>query len=663
MRARTVLSPSTMFWLLGIGGVMVPTEALALDPFTDDTALLNNPLLTSGVAMAVGDVNGDGYDDIVRLDDGVFLQVEYQQPDGTFTLLDWGQVGQGGVDAWGMALGDANGDGMLDVFSGGFHQLRVLTANATGDDFTQQILNGAGSQIFTQCASWVDIDNNSTLDLFVCDDNGPSSPFNNDGSGGFTLDTGLINPLSSNPVPVPNDNPNAGNYGIVWVDYDRDGDIDMYLSKCRLGITNPDDPRRKNVLYENQGDGTWLEVAEERGLRPFAQSWAADFGDIDNDGDFDAIVINHDIPSIIYENDGENNFTDITMATGAAAALNSTGDGIQVHFEDFDNDGYIDILQTSLGPTHLLLFNNGDGTFTNDAAAFPGPGRIQSMAIGDLNTDGFPDVVAGYANGYNSASNTPDRLYLNPGNANNWLDIRLHGIESNRGAVGAVVELNGAWGTQLRSIRAGESYGISNSSLIHFGIGTEETIDSLVIHWPAGGTDTVMNPPINEKVDITEGCPETWFEDADGDGFGDPKSEAPGCLPPEGFTGDNTDCADDDMNNYPGNAEVCDGVDNNCDGTADEGLDDCEPPTGSTGSEGSGGSDSGASASADDSGGPPPPATTGATDPGDGSDGTDGGAADGDDSGGCGCDVDQPSRGAWWMLSLFGLVALRRRRQ
>ena len=122
-------------------------------------------------------------------------------------------------------------------------------------------------------------------------------------------------------MPELSDGPsdNSGNYGIVWVDYDFDGDVDMYMSKCRLGVTNANDPRRMNLLYENNGDGTFTEVAEDRGLRPFAQSWAADFGDIDNDGDFDAIVINHDIPSVIYENDGMNNFTDITASTGAAA--------------------------------------------------------------------------------------------------------------------------------------------------------------------------------------------------------------------------------------------------------------------------------------------------------------------------------------------------------
>ena len=651
-----------MFWLLGVGAVMVPGEAKALDPFIDDTALLNNPQLTSGVPIAVGDINGDGYDAIVRLSNTLALEVEYQQPDGTFTLLDFGPIGGG---AWGMALGDINGDGMLDVFAGGYQDgLKILTANATGDDFTLSQIQGAGTSVFTQCAAFADINNDSTLDLFVCHDNGLSSPFNNDGTGTFTYDLGLINPMSDGGTPGNNES-NSGNYGIVWVDYDRDGDLDMYLSKCRLGVNSPTDPRRMNLLFENQGDGTYVDMAEERGLRPYGQSWAADFGDIDNDGDFDAIVINHDINSVIYENDGMNNFTDITSSTGAGPALAMGQDGIQVHMEDFDNDGFIDILQTaSFGGDHLLLFNNGDGTFSNDDQAFPSTFTIQSAAIGDLNSDGFPDVIGGHANGYNSPSNNPDQLFINPGNDNHWINIRLHGVESNSMAVGAVVELNGSWGTQLRSVRSGESYGISNTHTLHFGIGAEETIDSIVIHWPAGGTDTAMNPPIDVQVDITEGCPDTWFADTDGDGFGDPKSEMGGCLPPDGYTDDNTDCADDDMNNFPGNAEVCDGFDNNCDGAADEGLADCDPTGGSTGgSTGNVDGSGSASASGDDTGTPPPPATTGASDPGTGSDGTDGGAADGDDTGGCGCDVNEPNRGAWWMLSLLGLVALRRRRQ
>lgn len=663
MRARTVLSPSTMFWLLGVGAVtvMVPGEANALDPFVNDTALLNNAQLTSGVPMAIGDVNADGYDDIVRLSNTLSLEIEYQQPDGTFVHLDWGPIGGG---AWGMALGDVNADGMLDIFAGGFNDgLKILTADATGMDFTNSQIQGPGTTIFTQCAAFSDIDNNQTLDLFVCHDNGLSSPFTNDGTGTFTHDLGLINPMSAGGNPDPGEI-NSGNYGIIWIDYDRDQDVDMYISKCRLGIVSPTDPRRMNILYENNGDGTFTEVAADRGLRPFGQSWAADFGDIDNDGDFDAIVINHDIPSVIYENDGTNNFTDITASTGATAALAAGQEGIQVKFEDFDNDGYIDILHTaSFGGDHTLLFNNGDGTFTEDPAAFDtGGDSIQSAVVGDLNSDGFPDVMAGFANGYNSPSNSPDQLYMNPGNENHYINVRLHGVESNLSAVGAVVELNGPWGTQLRSIRAGEGYGINHSMTLHFGIGQAEAIDSMVIYWPAGGTDTAMNPPIDVTVDITEGCPDTWFEDADGDGFGDPGSEAPGCLPPEGFVDDNTDCADDDMNNFPGNEEVCDGLDNNCDGTADEGLDDCGAGGSTGGSTGDADGSGSASASGDDTSTTPPP-TTDPTDASAGSDGSDGGAADDDGGGGCGCDVSEPNRGAWWMLSLFGLVALRRRRQ
>jgi MYXO-CTERM domain-containing protein len=660
MRARTALAPSTLLWLLGLGVIAVPSDAHALDPFTNSSDLLNNQLLTSGVAMGVADMNNDGLDDIVRLDDGNILEIEYQQADGSFTWLDWGVVGG---NSWGLALGDVNADGNLDVFTGGaYNGLKILTANATGDDYTSSTIGGMGSSIFTQCAAFVDIDANSTLDLFVCHDDGLSSPFNNDGTGEFTYDLGLIAAFASGEPPGSGE-PHSGNYGIIWLDYDRDGDVDMYLSKCRLAAPgNPTDPRRMNILYENNGDGTWTEVAEERGLRPYGQSWSADFGDIDNDGDFDAIVLNHDISSVLYENDGSQNFSNITAAAGILGDLDSLGTGIQVHMEDFDNDGWIDILATGASGQHRLFFNQGDGTFANDAAAFDtgGPG-IQSAVVGDLNSDGFVDVLAGFANGYNQPSGNPDRLFLNPGNDNNWLNIHLQGVESNLSGISATVEVNGAWGTQLRTIRGGESYGITNALTAHFGFGTADAIDSIVVYWPSGQVDTAMNPSsLNESVTIVEGCPELWYEDADGDGYGNPDSTMEGCLPPVGYVPDNTDCADDDETSFPGNPEVCDGADNNCDGTIDEGFEEvCGGGGSDTGGATTGGpATSGADGTAS--------GVTAATDPttpvGDESSGGDAGAADGGD-GGCGCSTTEPNRGAWLMLSLFGFVAMGRRRR
>ncbi|MCA9652826.1 MAG: VCBS repeat-containing protein [Myxococcales bacterium] len=644
--------------------------AHALDPFSNETAQLNNSGLSSGVAMGVADMNGDGLDDIVRLDDADSLEIEYQQPDGSFVRYVFG--GLPGSSQWGMALGDIDGNGYLDVFAGGaYNGLKILQANDTGDDFSMTVINNPS--VFTQCANFADIDNNGTLDLFVCHDDGLSAPFNGDGAGGFTYDLGLINPVTT----IPSDN--SGNYGTVWSDYDSDGDLDLYIAKCRLGINDPMDGRRVNLLFQNDGAGNYTDVAEAAGLRPLAQSWALDFGDIDNDGDMDAFLVNHDMTSQLYENQGpgpsDGTFVDITGASGMTADLIAIDRGIQAHFEDFDNDTFLDLLVTGREGEHRLFMNDGDNTFTADLDAFPTSGLgIQSAVVGDLDTDGFPDVMAGFATGYNNPSNgNPDRLFINPGNANHYLNIRLTGVMSNLSGVGARIELHGPWGVMVREIRAGEGYGITNSFTPHFGLGSNTAIDSVVVRWPSGQVDTSNNPNVlDETVHITEGCPDVWYADTDGDGYGDASSTMPGCLPPQGYVSDATDCDDGNGDRFPGNPEVCDEVDNDC----NDMVDDVDDPAGCEASDSSGdgadstdgdstGSvpgDSEGGSSGGPGGGPNPPGDGGSTS-GDGET-DDAGAADGGDGGGCSCRSAGGSGSTMPWLLMLGLgLGLRSRRR
>jgi hypothetical protein len=132
--------------------------------------------------------------------------------------------------------------------------------------------------------------------------------------------------------------------------------------------------------------------------------------------------------------------------------------------------------------------------------------NIQSAAVGDLNNDGFIDVMAGFAVGYNGPSSNPDILFLNDGNTNNWSEIKLQGGPSNINGIGARVEIYGAWGKQIREVRSGESYGIMNSLMTHFGLGSNSSITKIVVKWPSGIVDEVMNPNINESITIIEGA-------------------------------------------------------------------------------------------------------------------------------------------------------------
>ena len=291
----------------------------------------------------------------------------------------------------------------------------------------------------------------------------------------------------------------SGNYGSVWTDFDNDGDLDLYIAKCRQGVQDNTDERRINVLFVNNGNGTYSEMGATYGLRIGAQSWTANFADIDNDGDLDCLVTNHDVDSQILENDGSGHYTDITATTGLDL---SDITSIESVMEDFDNDGFVDILVT--GDDARYFHNNGNKTFTKISNLFDN-NAMESFAIGDLNHDGFMDIYASYAGIYTTPDpSVNDMIWLNKGNTNNFVTVDLKGTTSNEGALGARVEIYGAWGKQIREVHAGESYGTCNTSSCHFGLGTATAIDSIVVRWPSGNITHIANPKANQFVKVIE---------------------------------------------------------------------------------------------------------------------------------------------------------------
>lgn len=490
--------------LFFMSAMFVCAFAKAQIDFSDGSSSLNNSDLKSGVAMAVTDMNGDGLDDIIRLDNASNLEIEYQQSDGSFTRTDLGSVN----GPWAVTIADVDENGMNDILVGGFQDgLKLLKADNSGTSFTQNVLDGPG--IFLQNANFADINNDGNIDFFGCHDDGISSPYENDGNGTLLYNLDLIDTSST----VASDN--SGNYGSIWIDYDNDGDQDLYISKCRQGITDPMDGRRLNLLFQNDGNNNFTDVAEAAGLRPMTQTWSTNFGDIDNDGDLDAVMVNHFVNHQIFENNGDGTFSDITADTEIETELSEVGVGIQVMMEDFDNDGFIDIFLTTSDGIHRMFLNEGDKTFSTVASPFVTNGpRVQSAATGDLNNDGFIDLIAGYAEGFNGPSATfKDQLFINDGNANNWSKIILEGVESNRNGIGARVEIYGAWGMQIREVRSGESYGTQNSLTTHFGIGDETTIDQIIVRWPSGIVDLIEAPNSNTTLNILEGENELSVEE------------------------------------------------------------------------------------------------------------------------------------------------------
>ena len=447
----------------------------------------------SGNCVGFTDMNNDGFDDIVVLDQSKTVKVLYQDGAGAFTEVDYGNVSNS--NQWGMTIGDYDNDGHKDVFSGGSYDgVHIKHIDAVGSSYDMQLDNGS---MFMQACNFADIDNDGQLDAFGCHDDALSRMWKGNGSDlddnqeFFDLTDYALADYSSS-------NDHSGNYGTVWSDFDQDGDIDLTIAKCRQFVSDPMDPRRINQIWLNDGNGNYTEVAEERGLVLNEQSWTVDYADVDNDGDFDCFLTNHSTTMTLLENDGNGYFTDITPGSG----LDISGFVLQAKLTDFDNDGFVDVILS--GGLHRYFHNNGDGTFT-EQSVFTAGDTMHSFAVGDVNRDGFADLYASYGNGYNSPDNgNDDILWVNQGNDNHWISFDLEGIVSNQDAVGTSVVITGDFGTQIREVRAGESYGIVNTFACMFGLGASTAVETATIHWPSGEVTELINPAIDQYHNLLE---------------------------------------------------------------------------------------------------------------------------------------------------------------
>jgi hypothetical protein len=447
--------------LLSLCTVLFSASLMAQVTFTNQSGLIGNYDDYSEVAV---DMNGDYLDDYVRVSENG-IGIDYQLPDHTFNSIFITSPIQN-IPDWSVAAGDIDGNGFNDLLLGNNSRVSFLFANEDGTAYTEV---PKPDYIFSQRSTLADINNDGLLDAFVCHDVDLSHPYRNGGGQNMILDQTLI---------VTLDRP--GNYAAIWVDYDNDGDADMYLTKCRGGAL-PGDENRDNAMYTNNGDGTFTENGLDIGMRDNAQSWSTVFEDFDNDGDFDAFIVNHDFQNRLMQNDGTGMFTDVIAGSG----INPTDLGAwENQSGDFNNDGFVDIFSEM---SKELYLNNGDMTFTGQDLNFDEGG------IGDFNNDGFLDVV------------NDGNLYINDGNANNWVKVGLEGVESNKNGIGARVKIVGDWGTQMREVRSGQGFSHMNSLLAHFGIGTSTAIETLIIEWPSGTVDVIPNPDTNTTHIIVEG--------------------------------------------------------------------------------------------------------------------------------------------------------------
>ncbi len=409
----------------------------------------------SGYSACVVDMNGDHLDDIVSTSTTT-ITVHRQLAGGGFSDTTITTTPADHDASWSICAGDIDHNGYNDLMYGGGSGATFMFANANGTAFSEVSF---ADYIFCQRTNMVDLNSDGNLDAFSCHDVDANVWFLNDGSGNLSFNQGGMGE-------------NCGNYGSIWTDYDNDGDPDLFVAKCGC------DPI--DIMYRNNGDGTFTNIASPMGFADGQQSWSSAWGDFDNDGDMDAMVgSSAGSDHKLMRNDGTT-FTNVTVGSGIDLF---TGSNIEWTTHDFNNDGWLDVF----GSNHILL-NNGNMTFT------PSLVNLYNGPIGDLNHDGFLDVVNG-----NSA-------YLNNGNSNHWLVVNTIGTASNWNGIGARVEVVSALGTQIRDVKSGDGFATMSSLNTYFGLGGDTGIDHVTIHWPSGIVDEYPAPAVNTVLVMVEGA-------------------------------------------------------------------------------------------------------------------------------------------------------------
>lgn len=476
---------------------------------------------------------GDGIDN-----DGDGL-IDSEDPDCTevpeFTTSETGPFGNDLKDSWGVTFVDFNKDSYEDVFLPSYskNQSNALYVNDGNGSFTAMtegdFLDLDQSSV---AGSWVDLNDDGYLDLAIANNNGSTNELYL--SNNFVLELSTLAEL-----------PNADGYshGITFFDIENDGALDLFVSDYfetefnslfrnngdgsfeklttsgistdaakSIGATCSDvdgngfvdvfvpNYGSENVLYLNNGDGTFESV----GMGDNATSTGCSFADFDNDGDIDLFVANaSEENNLLYENDGNGNFTSIDGGFITADGGNSHGSC----WADLDKDGWLDLYVTNdRGGAKFLYMNNGDGTFGKSLISnlITPTGNSFGVASADFDNDGDLDLAV------SNHSDEQNFLFVNEGNSNNYINILLEGTNSNFSAIGAKIYVTATIDDeeirQMREVSAqtGGGPGSQNSFYQFFGLAKASSISHVEIHWPSGYVQLETEIEMNQKITIVE---------------------------------------------------------------------------------------------------------------------------------------------------------------
>ena len=510
-------------------------------------------------AVALFDYDGDGLLDIYLLNGSTMLALEgkekppraalYRNPGG-WKFEDVTTKAGVANERWGMgvAVADYDNDGKPDLFVSNLGVSRLYHNNGDGT-FTDvaEKLNVARKGWSTG-ATWGDYDGDGRLDLFVPGyvaidfQNLPPRP-----TEAGKPETAGQNFCQFRGVTVMCGPRGLTGEGDTLYRHKPDGSFEDVSKKAGV-----DDPQRyygftsafvqanednlpdlivvndstPNQVYINKGNGTFEETGYQSGValnengREQAGMGLA-VGDYDNDGRLDLHITNFsDDSNVLYHNDGEGNFTDVTFQTGLGEpSIPFLGWGTS--FLDYDNDGWADLIVanghvypavdehqwgTSYAQQPLLFRNTRNSRFERVGAA-PGSGLARALtargvAVGDLDKDGRLDVVL------NNMDSTPAVLRNVTTPAGHWLSIRLVGDISkkvSRDAIGARVYVTTGKIRQRQDVISGTGYASQNDLALHFGLGSATSVDKIEIKWPDGSLQSVRAPGVDRRITIQQG--------------------------------------------------------------------------------------------------------------------------------------------------------------
>ena len=443
-----------------------------------------------GIGVAVGDYDNDGWPDMYVTNFGK-NRLYHNNHDGTFT--DVAEKAGVTLGTWstGPTFGDYDGDGFLDIFVPGYVVYDLKNPPAPGSN----------AVVSNTCQF-------RSVTVF-CGPRGLKGEhdhlFHNNGDGTFT-DVSVRAGVSD-----PN-----GYYGLT--------SVFAHMSGAQLPdllVANDSTP---NFLYKNKGGGVLNDVSFESGFAVNGEghetaSMGIALGDYKNNGRLDVFITNFsDDYKVLYRNDGELSFTDVSRESGIAEITTpflSWGDA----FIDFDNDGWKDLFIANghvypEADTHdwgtsfaqrPLLFRNMRGEQFDEVPAVKGTGLAivvpaRGAAFGDLFNDGKIDVVL-------NNLNAPPTLLRNVNqDKHHWLELKLRGrSKSPRDAVGAVVYVTSAKMRQRADVISGGSFASSSDPRVHFGLGEATMVDEIEIHWPSGAMERIKPKAVDKILTVEEG--------------------------------------------------------------------------------------------------------------------------------------------------------------